>query len=307
MCRIFIIVTAVFYCLPSNAQRGDELLVYAVKGKVTSVFKNAETTVKVGKVLSPGMILKTEENATLTMLCAKGKPLFVNRKGNYPVTKWKDSCRTPANSVTSNYFKFIWSQLYAYSPENKEEMNKRNEMAVSRGEPDKDVRSKKPKKMVFSKGMDTVNYDGRSFPLSWNVSNYHGTYYFKLYDAGGRKLLYQDSLRINFIQLDSLKHLLVPGQQYRWTVSAKGIPVSAKKTIYSLRPGETEKMTVSLSAPLDIPEDTAAAYFRTAYMLEQIHFLAEAYVWYQRAGQQDPDMALYRDQLIRFRNEFWIR
>ncbi len=307
MCRIIFIVTAVLYCLPVIAQRGDELLVYAVKGKVTSVFKNTETTVKVGKVLYPGMILKTEENASLTMLCTKGKPISVSRKGNYPVTKWKDSCKTDAHSVTANYFKFVWSQLYAYSPENKEEMRKRNEMAVARGEPFETIQTKKPKKLVFSKGMDIVCYDGRHFPLSWNIRYYSGPYYFKLYDASGGKLLYQDSLYNNFISLDSLKQFLVTGKKYQWTVSAKGIPVSAKKMIYAVPVAETEKLRLFLSAPLGITEDTAAVFFRTAYLMEQKHYLAEAYEWYLKAGHLDPEMELYRDQIIRFRNEFWIR
>ena len=302
-----ILFTAVLYCLPSNAQRGDEMLVYAVKGKVTSLFKNAETPVKVGKVLYPGMILKTEENASLTMLCAKGKPISVNRKGNYPLTKWRDSCNNTANSITANYFKYIWSQLYAYSPENKEELRKRNDMAVSRGETNEPVRTKKLKKIVFSKGMDTVCYDGRSFPLSWDVNDYRGYFYFKLYDASGRNLLYQDSLNNNFILLDSLKHLLVSGKKYRWSVSVKGIPVSPKKTIYAVAPVETEKLLQSLFIPLEIPEDTAARFFRTAYILEQKHYLAEAYEWYKKAGEQDSEVELYRDQFIRFRHEYWIR
>ncbi len=302
-----ILLIAVLYCLPANAQRGNELLVYAVKGKVTSLFKNAETPVKVGKVLYPGMILKTDDNASLTMLCAKGKPISVFQKGNYPVTKWKDSCNNATNSVTANYFKYIWSQLYAYSPENKEELRKRNDMAVSRGETFETIRSKKTGKLIFSKGMDTVCYDGRSFPLSWNISNYLGDYYFKLYDASGRNLLYQDSLRINYILLDSLKHLLVAGNKYKWSVSGKGIPVSPKKTIYVVSPGEAEKLAQSLLIPLDIPEDTAARFFRTAYILEQKHYLAEAYEWYKKAGEQEAELELYLDQLIRFRNEFWLR
>lgn len=301
------VATAVLLTIATYAQRGDELIVYSVKGDVTAVYKNSETPVKIGKVLYPGMILRTGDDAALTMLCTRGKAISVNKKGNYPVTKWKDSCRSESRTVTSNYFKYVWGQLYAYSPENKEEMRKRNEMAVSRGEPVGTVRSKRKGKLSISKGLDTVYYDGRSFPLSWNLTHYRGLFHFKLFDAAGRKLLFQDSLRSNFIQLDSLEHLMEKGKKYRWAVAAKGYPVTAKKTIYCIGPEETAKKVTVFSIPLPLHEDSAAACFRTAFLLEQHHFLAEAFEWYKKAASQDPEMELYRDQLIRFRNEYWIR
>ncbi len=181
-------------------------------------------------------------------------------------------------------------------------------MAVSRGnEPPLSKKAKKPLKMEFSKGMDTVNFDGTPFPLSWNVKNYRGLYHFTLYEANGKTQLYTDSLRSNFIQIDSFRHLLVPGKRYRWSVLAKGIPVSAKKVLNYISPDETNRLREEFLKPLLIPEDTAAIFFRTAFMLEHRHFLAEAYNWYQQAALQDPEMELYRDQLIRFRNEYWIR
>ncbi len=298
---------AVIITISAFAQRGDELVVYAVKGKVTCVYQNAETPVRIGKVLHAGMILKTEDHAALTMLCTRGKTIFVDRKGNYPVTKWKDSCRSNPNSITSNYFKYIWSQLYAYSPEHKEEMRKRNEMAVARGEPAETPVSKKNRKWQISRGLDTLNYDGRSFPISWNLPGYRGWYYFKLYDVTGRKLLYHDSLRSNYILLDSLQNRMIPGNRYRWTVAAKGVPVSSKRVIHYVTTDETTRQVQLLSAPLPITEDSAAVFFRAAFQLEQKHFLAEALEWYLKAGMQDPELELYRDQIIRFRNEFWIR
>jgi len=296
-----------FFSCPLLAQRGDELLVYSVKGNVTAVYKKQESPVKIGKVLLPGAVIKTKKDASLTMLCSRGKALSLTKQGNFPVLKWKDSCRQGTASVTSNYFKYIWDQLYSYSPEHAAEIRRRSDMAVARGEPLSNFKPKKFTKLEFSPGLDTVHYDGNPFPLSWTGSGYTGFYQFSLYNAKGDTLLFRDSLRGNFIMIDSMKHLLVPGASYRWTVLAAGAPVSKKRTLNYVPAEVTAGLTAAFLQPLPIPEDTATTFFRVAYLLEKRHFFAAAYNWYKQAALQNNGMELFRDQLIRFRNEYWIR
>lgn len=305
MHRIFLFLLILFHANQVIAQQGDEMVVYAVRGTVTSLYKNAETPVKAGKVLLPAMLIRARENASLTLLCSKGKSFSVRLRGDLPVSGWKDSCNSPDHTISGNYFRYIWGQLYSYSPEHREEMRKRNEMAVSRGEPVPP--GKKKTKIRFSPGMDTVCYDGRSFPLSWDLPEYRGIYIFKLFDVPGGRLLFSDSLVQNYISIDSIRHILIPGKRYRWDVSAGKAPLSGKKMIIIMSREESDLVTDSCFAPLPFPEDPAARCFRTAFMLEQKHFLAGAYEWYRKASEQDPENRLYLDQLIRFRNEFRIQ
>ncbi|MFZ9388550.1 MAG: hypothetical protein ACO25B_11785 [Chitinophagaceae bacterium] len=305
MLRIFLFLLILSQAHLAFSQQGDEMVVYAVRGTVTSLYKNAETPVKAGKVLLPAMLIRARENASLTLLCSKGKSFLVRVRGDLPVSGWKDSCNIPDKTISGNYFRYIWGQLYTYSPEHKEEMRKRNEMAVSRGEPVPP--GKKKAKIQFSRGMDTICYDGRSFPLSWDLPEFRGIYIFKLFDVTGGRLLFSDSLVQNYISIDSIRQFLVPGNSYRWIVSAGKAPVSGKKTIWVKSREESDLVTDSCFAPLSFPEDPAARSFRTAFMLEQKHFLAGAYEWYRKASEEDPENRLYLDQLIRFRNEFWIR
>lgn len=300
-------VIAFLFTLSLFAQRGDELLVYAVKGKVTAMYKKKETTVRIGKVLVPGAVIKTDKDASLTMLCNKGKPIQVEKQGSFPVTKWRDSCRVTHSSITSNYFKYIWDQLYSYSPESKAK-RRRDDMAVSRGDPPPGaIKPVKFTKLVFSKGMDTVNYDGTAFPLSWTGNGYRGFYHFTLFDDLGLSVIFKDSVRTSFIPIGNFSHLLEPGKRYCWTVFATGVPVSRKRVLNFVKAEETSQMTEFFLRPTAIPEDSATTSFRVAYMLEQRHFLAEAFQWYQKASEQNPELVLFRDQLIRFRNEYWIR
>jgi hypothetical protein len=307
MSKCFVCLACLLFSSALRAQRGDELLVYAVKGKVTAIFKNQETPVKIGKVLLPGAVVKTQQDAFLTMLCPKGKPISLTKAGSFPVTRWKDSCKTTRNSLTSTYFKYIWDQLYSYSPEHKEELRKRNDMAVARGDPPLGLKPGRFTRIAFSKGLDSLYYDGSPFPLSWQGSGYRGYYHFTVYDEKGQTVIFKDSMRNNFIAVDSFRHVLEEGKSYRWAVSAAGVPASKKRVLTFLNRNETYRLAESFSQPLDIPEDSATICFRVAYMLEQRHFLAEAYAWYIKAAEQNPEMELYRDQLIRFRNEYWIR
>jgi hypothetical protein len=300
------VVIFLFFAGRVSAQ--ENLLVYAVKGEVTAVFNNVESPVKIGKVLMPGTTLRLKKDATLTMLCRRGKPLNVEGEGNYSLTLWKDSCKTPKNSLTSNYFSYIWSEFYTYSPEHKESLRK-NELAVTRGNDAKTGKKSNSKKLqvVFSPGMDTVNYAGKDFPLSWTCFQYNGKYIFRLYDEKGIKLLYSDSSKDNFRMISKLKDIIQPGRSYKWTIIAPKAGFIRKRVLNYISQQTIDDYIDRLQSPADFTENPASQYFRIAYMLEKKHYLADALVWYEKATDTDPTIDLYRDKFIKFRNEYWIR
>ena len=303
----FLLLLPFFFCAESKAQRGDELLVYAVKGEVTAFYKQQETRVKIGKVLKQGTTIKTGKDASLTMLCTKGKALSLQKEGSFPLSRWRDSCTTSDGSITANYFKYIWQQMYAYSPEKKEEMRRRNNMAVSRGENPATGKKQKFTKLEFKKSLDTLQYDGEPFILSWTGNGYRGMYYFTLYDALGKDTLYADSSRLSYIDTKKFATLLEPGKSYRWSVKAAAVPLSKKRVLNFVLPEEKQQLMDQLLKPFAIDEDSATTSFRIAYSLELSHYLSAAYQWYQQAAIQDPESLIYRDQLTRFRNDYWIR
>src|SRR5215213_3812616 len=101
------------------AQKGDELLVYSLKGGVTVVENNNESRAKIGKILKPGSVIKTQKLAKLTMVCKQGKAISLTKEGIFPVETWKDSCLVSNNSITTKYFQYVWDQLYARSDDYK--------------------------------------------------------------------------------------------------------------------------------------------------------------------------------------------
>ncbi len=293
----------------ASAQRGDELLVYSVKGKVTATYKNEETPVKVGKVLNQGMTIKTEKDARLTMVCKQGKPLSVTKEGVYPVSRWKDSCKNINGSITSNYFQYIWSELYHRSDEYKEDLEKNNNLAVVRGDAPYryEVYPEGMLMVEFSPALDTINYATGSFPLAWICYDYAGKYQFQLYTSKERRLVFKDSIDGNEILIDRFRKKLKPGTSYAWTITAKAKTGVIRRRILNVVPeAKISDYIVSIKQTVDVHEDSAAQYFRIGYLLEKKHYLADAYLYYQQAAAADPEVSLYRDKLTSFRYEFHL-
>lgn len=290
------------------AQRGDELLVYSVKGDVKAVYKNVESPVKIGKVLRQGTTILAGKSSALTMVCHQGKPISILQEGVYPLSLWKDSCKTDQRSVTARYFKYIWSEFYYRSAEYREEILKSN-AAVSRGDatfryevyPDDTVFAR------FPRGLDTVRYVSGDFPLSWECYGCKGKFQFLVYTAKERKLVYKDSVVNSQVGIEQFKRVLKPGTRYAWTIRTDARTGVIRRRILEVVPAADFKHWVdSLEMALDMPEDSAARYFRTGFFLEQKHFLADAYRYYKMAAEKEPSIALYWDKLTAFRFEYRI-
>ena len=68
-----------------------------------------------------------------------------------------------------------------------------------------------------------------------------------------------------------------------------------------------EELLKTLNAPEDAYEHDAARYFRQAFLLEQAHFLAEAYTYYQKAVSLQPQTELYTATLKSFKKDYNIQ
>ena len=152
----------------ASAQKGNELLVYSLKGNVTVIEDHKESKLKIGKVIKPGSLIKTHRDAQLTMVCKEGKPISITRQGDFPVELFRDSCVGKHGSVTTRYFRYIWDQLYVRSEDYKRE----HPEGLASEAP---VRGQEEKTIFIDERMDTVNYATGSFFLSWsNNFEYEG-------------------------------------------------------------------------------------------------------------------------------------
>ena len=301
-----LVITSLFFVYSSYGQQGEELLVYSLKGNVTVIENDKESKVKIGKVLKPGSTLKTQKLAKLTMVCKEGKALTVTKEGSFPIIRWKDSCETNNhNSVTSKYFKYIWEQLYMRSEDFKKNSSGdiaavvRNEAPV-RGEDDMEI--------LFEEALDTVYYAAGDFPLSWRTNkDYSGKYYFRLYDSKAGKVVYKDSIVGNTLSIENLKRYMKPGSTYQWSVATKKTGEYTAGILKLLLTKNIDRQIINFQKAVDVPEDAAARYFRVAYLLQNGHYLANAFMYYQKAIKAAPNEEFYKEILLEFKKTFQIR
>ena len=281
------------------SQNGEELLVYSLKGNVTVLENNKESKLKIGKVLKPGATVKTQRDAQLTMVCKEGRPISVTREGSFPVEIWKDSCSTNHISVTSKYFQYIWDQLYVRSDDYKKS---HPGVTETTGAP---VRGNDEKEIIITESLDTMNYATGLFYLSWATSfPYSGDYVFVLTNTKTKKQVYADSNKTNMRNLNALKKYMKPGNSYSWSVSTRETGLTEGGIINCLSVKAISQHAVRLRKNISVPEEPAAQYFRTAYLLEQGHYLADAYLFYIKAAQTDRSIDLYFDVLNDFAAKF---
>lgn len=284
------------------AQKGDELLVYSLTGNVTVVENNSESRVRIGKVLKPGALIKTQRAAKLTMVCKQGKPISVTRQGVFPIEKWKDSCETNDNSMTTKYFQFIWDQLYVRSDDYKKE-HPGMEAAVF----DAPVRGQDELEIYLNEYLDTVNYSSGNFPLTWTTNKpYDGKYYFTLRNVS-KKTIYRDSLVSTGIDLGQLKKWMRPGSSYTWTVSLSNDTGGEGGVIRYLTTSQVTRQINKLKKMVNVPEEPAAQYFRLGYLLRESRFAVNAYEYFRKAAEAAPDVELYNEKLDEFRKSFGIK
>lgn len=283
-------------------------MVYTLKGNVTVIENEKEQALKIGNLLKPGSKIKVDKDAALTMICKQGKSLKVNREGTFPVTNWKDSCQVKNTTLSGNYFRYIWGQFYVHSPEYQEQLRQRNEGAVSRNPVEiNEFKPNKKLKIDFSKGMDTVNIGSADFLLAWTCDTYKGKYQFSLYTNKNRKLILKDSVFRSYISTEKFRDRLETGKSYVWTVSAPKSGSIRKRVLNVVSDEIIQNFIDELLKPVETEEDSAAIYFRTAYILETKHYLAQAYIHYKKAVEANPGFQVYIDKLNHFRNEYWVQ
>jgi hypothetical protein len=301
MKTIFLIFT--LFCIRSAwSQKGNELLVYSLKGNVTVVENNKESKVRIGKVLKPGSTVKTQKLSKLTMVCKQGKPISVTKEGSFPVEQWKDSCTMPANSMTTKYFQFIWDQLYVRSDDYKKEHPDGGDMLT-----DAPVRGQEDLEILVDGRFDSIYYASGKFPLKWTTTkNYEGKFYFSLYNERSNKLVFKDSVRGESIKLEKIKKYMRTGNDYSWSLGTSATGEVYGGVIKYISTAGVTRQVNKLKKMVDVPEEPAVQYFRLGYLLENTGFTPNAFLYYQKAASAAPEISLYQEKLDEFKKDFGL-
>jgi hypothetical protein len=194
----------------------------------------------------------------------------------------------------------VWSQLTTKpgSPEKNRKAFMTNVGAVSRG-----VNS-----VWIDPRLDTVKYVSGSFPLSWKSFAEAEEFEFSVFNTPDRnKALTTLTTKNRFVDAKSVAANLKPTNTAYWTASVKG-EQNPEIKVFEYVPADVFKSVISSfeqSGP-DL-ESEAAKAFRIAFMLEQAHYLADAYTYYKKATTLDPAVPVYKSTIESFRKDYGIK
>jgi hypothetical protein len=299
MKKLVFFIPVCFVALVSMAQDNNFLL-YSFKGIVSVVENKVETKAKIGKILNSNATLKIADGAVATLICNEASMFTVKKPGSYSLSQFKDSCEVHSSSFTSNYVKYVWNQMTSShgSPGSNRKMFMNTVGAVSRS----------VNNIWIDPRLDTINYSGGDFPLSWKSYSDAKDFEFILYASpDGSTPLYKNTLSKMKISIPSFAAKLKPGNTYYWTSAVKGETNDEIKVLNYVEKPVFESVLNKLKAESPAYESDAEQAYRIAFGLEDARYFAEAYQYYVKAATLKPDMSLYRSTLMSFKKDYEIK
>jgi hypothetical protein len=298
-----IFLASLFSATVLNAQT-NMFVVYSVKGTVSVIENNVETKAKIGTILDGNETIKIGAGSFATLICNETKAFSINKAGNYSTASLNDSCKMSGGSVSSNYMKYVWNEMT--KPKGSPETNRKKFMtnvgAASRG-----GRNGINNVWVDSR-LDSINYVSGTIPLSWKcfVDNAE-EFEFRLYDGTQSKVIYSKEVKKKHVDIGDILKLMQPGNVYYWNASLKGEPENEARYALHYIPKEEFQTFFNSIKKGEAAENDAEMNFRLGFVLEENHYIAEAYNYYLKATQADPTNTLYRYTFMSFKKDFEIK
>lgn len=277
----------------------NSFLIYTVKGNVMVVENNATTKAKIGNLLPESAQIVIPTGGVISLICNQATLINLN-KGKVSLSSLGEQCKTTDGSVSSNYLKYVWSQLTTKpgTPEKNRKQFMTNVGAVSRG----------VNNVWIDPRLDTIKYVSGNFPLSWKSYAEAEEFEFSLYNGpDDTKPVSTLTTKNRFVDAKTLAAKMKPTSTYYWTAAVKG-EQNPEIKVFEYVPADVYK-TVLASFEQAGPEfeTQAAKAFRVAFMLEQAHYLADAYTYYKKAAALEPTLAVYKSTLESFKKDYAIK
>lgn len=292
-----------FFCLAAGILKAqNNFLLYSFKGNVTVVENNAETKAKVGKTLSNTATIKVANGSAVTLICNEAAMFTFVKAGSYPLKQFGDSCKVSSNSVSANYVKYVWASMTKSTgtPGSNRKAYMNTVGAVSRS----------INNIWIDPRLDTVNYTSGDFPLSWKSYAEAKEFEVLLYNKDNISTPFYSTvvsrLKISISDF-TVAGKIKPGNSYFWTAAIKGEENDELKVLNYVTKEDFDKLVAALSGSGASFEAPAEQAYRLGFMLEDAHYLADAYRYYTKAASLDTNNVLYRSTLMSFKKDYEIK
>ncbi len=289
-----------FPALAVYASAQNQYLLYSYKGNVSVIENKVESKAKAGKPLSNTATLKIAPGGTVTLICNEAAMFTLTKSGTFPMTSFGDSCKIVNSSVSANYVKYVWAQMT--KPSGSAGSNRKAYMntvgAVSRS----------INNIWVDPRLDTVNYSSGEFPLSWKSYAEAKEFDFFLYNPDNiAEPFYSTTVDKLKISIPAISARLKPGNSYFWISAVKGEENEERKILNYVTKETFNNVLENIKAQGAAFEAPAEQAYRIAFMLEDAHYLSEAYQYYSKAATLDSTNVLYRSTLMSFKKDYEIK
>src|SRR5690554_5298017 len=103
---VFVVFVAVSWNLAAFSQ--SDLYVFQVKGEIRN---EQNIKLKKGDQIKAGSMLMVQTNSSLTCVDKDGNTYISQKKGTYPFSQILKNKTKAQNSLTTNYFKYVWNEF----------------------------------------------------------------------------------------------------------------------------------------------------------------------------------------------------
>lgn len=284
------------------ASAQNAFLLYSFKGNVSVVENNVESKAKVGKPLSAASTLKVANGGAVTLICNEAAMFTLTKAGTYQLSKFGDSCKVSSSSVSANYVKYVWASM---TKTGGSEGSKRKDYMNTVGAVTRNISN-----IWIDNRLDTVNYSGvaNEFPLSWKSFADAKDFEFSLYtDDNISTPIHSAFVSKLKVPIKDFSNKIKAGHSYFWTAAIKGEENDELKVLNYVTKETFDAVLVTIKKQGAAFEAPAEEAYRMAFMLEDAHYLAEAYQYYTKAATLDATNVLYRSTLMSFKKDYEIK
>ncbi|MES1215682.1 MAG: hypothetical protein ABUT20_09200 [Bacteroidota bacterium] len=299
MKKLSYLLLTLMSCTLTAMSQDNMYAVYSLKGNVSIVENKVEIKAKVGTLLDGNETIKIGPGSFATLICNETRMFSLSKAGTYSAASLSDSCKMSNGSVSANYMKYVW-----------------NEMTKSKGSPEKNRKnymanvgavSRSINNVWIDPKLDTLNYVSGTIPLSWKSYTDAEEFEFKLYDDGnnGREII-SKTIKKKHIDISDLLDKIQPGKTYHWSAMIKGEENEERKFLAYMTKEKYAEYFNSIKNG-EASESESEKEFRLGFILEENHFIVEAYNHYLKATQLAPANTLYRSVFMSFKKDFEIK
>jgi hypothetical protein len=263
-------------------------VVYYTRGVITK--NTSGSPLKKGDRLFEKDNISLAQGAQLILVCRNAASVKLSAKGRYEVKKLVASCKQETGSFTSSYFSYVWEEMTHEhgTPEDDPTHYMKNMGAASRG----------CNTVETKVSVDTVIYAVGTLPVFY-ITTISNPYLSVFKEAQEGESFFSAPLDKQPLYLDLVAQKLKDTGTYYWQVTDKNGEGCERNVLRILSPKEyyTSIAQLMRDLPPGLPAETA---YMKGFILEENHFLAEAFKFYKQAYILSPSNKRYQFAQSRF-------